>query len=242
MRDKFMKTGLVFVIVFLLGTSSFSGIVIADDEAGSNVEDVALTNEGNEGLYVDSDNSNAEHLALTNPTWMNSANEEDGSQSVGLSFDFLKPIISKKGGYDTVVIDGLYNHAMPGEPVLPFKTAKILLPEGKNLLSVNVATSDKVMLNGRFNIEPGQKPVPLMDGIDETETNKQISQESSKPLPYNTILKNKQDRTPPNQTIYSSSKPFPEKLYDSIGVQVFGIFSLYCSTGILFLNAFTTCL
>ncbi|MCG2826396.1 MAG: C25 family cysteine peptidase, partial [Thermoplasmatales archaeon] len=174
-----------------------------------------------EGLYVDSDNSNAEHLALTNPTWMNSANEEDGSQSVGLSFDFLKPIISKKGGYDTVVIDGLYNHAMPGEPVLPFKTAKILLPEGKNLLSVNVATSDKVMLNGRFNIEPGQKPVPLMDGIDETETNKQISQGSSKPLPYNTVLKNKQDRTPPNQTIYSSSEPFPGKLYDSIGVQVF---------------------
>ncbi|MCG2827398.1 MAG: hypothetical protein L6265_12480, partial [Thermoplasmatales archaeon] len=93
MRGKFMKTGLVFVIVFLLGTSSFSGIVIAHDGASSNVEHIALTTEDHEGLYVDSDNSNAEHLALTNPTWMNSANEEDGSQSVGLSFDFLKPII-----------------------------------------------------------------------------------------------------------------------------------------------------
>jgi hypothetical protein len=147
---------------------------------------------------------------------MNAANE-----NIELSFDFLRLTFGKNRGYDTVVVSGLHNHGMPGEPILPFKTVKILLPEGKDVSSVNVTASDKVMLDGSFRVEPGQKSVPLIDGIDETETNKQISQESSKPLPYNTVLKNKQDRTQPNQTIYSSSEPFPGKLYDGLGVQVF---------------------
>jgi len=107
---------------------------------------------------------------------------------------------------------------MPGEPELPFKTVKILLPQGKDVLSVNVKTDKKIMLNGSFNIEPGQKPVPLTYGY---ETDKHPLEESPEILPYNTLLKNQQDRNQKNQTIYSSSKPFPGKLYDSIGVQVF---------------------
>ncbi|MBU3901780.1 MAG: hypothetical protein KKE04_00225, partial [Candidatus Thermoplasmatota archaeon] len=169
-------------------------------------------------VSVSSDEINpyAENDALTTAKKIN-ADKTEGARVVNLSFDFLRPTVGKNREYDTVVIPGLHSHAMPGEPELPFKTVKILLPQGKDVLSVNVKTDKKIMLNGSFNIEPGQKPVPLTYGY---EVDKHPSQKSG-PLPYNAVLKNQQDRNQKNQTIYSSSKPFPGKLYDSLGVQIF---------------------
>ncbi|PIV70386.1 MAG: hypothetical protein COS08_00510, partial [Euryarchaeota archaeon CG01_land_8_20_14_3_00_38_12] len=180
-NKKFMKTWLTFTVVFLLCAPVFSSVVKADTIETQHPEN------------------------LTTADGMD--NREKNCDIIELSFDFLKPAIGKNRGYDTVVVSGLHNHGMPGEPTLPFKTVKILLPEGKDVSSINVTASEKIMLDGSFTIEPGQKPVPLMDGI---ETNKQMSLSS---LPYNTILKNKQGRTPPNKTIYSSSESFPGKLY-----------------------------
>jgi len=188
-NKKFMKTWLTFTVVFLLCAPVFSSVVKADTIETQHPEN------------------------LTTADGMD--NREKNCDIIELSFDFLKPAIGKNRGYDTVVVSGLHNHGMPGEPTLPFKTVKILLPEGKDVSSINVTASEKIMLDGSFTIEPGQKPVPLMDGI---ETNKQMSLSS---LPYNTILKNKQGRTPPNKTIYSSSESFPGKLYHNLGVQTF---------------------
>ena len=99
--------------------------------------------------------------------------------------------------YSTINIPGLDSFAAPGMPVLPYKMAKILVPYGDEIQEIKVTPGDKTYL-GKVLIEPGQMPSP----IDR--------------LPNSTI---EEEFTPPNESIYNSSDPYPHKAYSVIGVQ-----------------------
>ena len=108
--------------------------------------------------------------------------------------EFSKPDINKiekdKEEYDRVTIPGMPKIVKAGKPVLPVKSLQILLPFGKDVQSIEV-TGMKRDLTGTYYVEPGEEPVPI--GIPMKEPPKIV----------------------PNETIYSSTKPYPGKLYEA---------------------------
>jgi len=96
--------------------------------------------------------------------------------------------------FDQIRITGLHNYGEPGEPVLPYRLARILIPPDQMLVSVEV-TGQKIMLLDQYIIEPGQVPIPA----------------NSDNVTY----------TPPNPKIYLSENPFPASPYQVLSVQDF---------------------
>jgi hypothetical protein len=115
--------------------------------------------------------------------------------SLALEFHFPPPVITQISSCNTVTMPGLPRHGSPGEPILPFKMAKILIPQGKDVQSVNVTASSRKVLEGRFNVEYGKTSIPISSNI--------------------TI----EDQ--PNQTIYGSTNPFPGVLFSHMSEQHF---------------------
>ena len=93
----------------------------------------------------------------------------------------------------SIRIPGLENRIIPGEPVIPFRTARILIPLGEEIQEIKVLPGEKKNL-GKILIEPGQDPLPIS-------------------FPGNLTI------TPLNETTYSSMEPYPRDVYSVVGVQ-----------------------
>ena len=126
--------------------------------------------------------------------------QEKGSQDIESAYDgeqirieckFMKPIV-ERGEYDRVKVKNLRNIGNSGEPVLPFKTLNILLPQGKTVQSIEV-TGNQIHLPGEYRVEPAQEPVP-------------VGSESK----YRTL---------PDPAIYESTNPFPGKMFIKASIQ-----------------------
>jgi hypothetical protein len=115
------------------------------------------------------------------------------SDSVTVKFAFPLPTVSKTMAYDSVEMQDLTRYGAPGEPVLPFKTAKILIPQGKEMQSIHVTPGNRKTLGGKLNVEYGRTPIPISS---------------------NTPVLDQ-----PNRAIYSSSTPFPGTLFSHISKQ-----------------------
>ncbi|MCX6579001.1 MAG: C25 family cysteine peptidase [Candidatus Aminicenantes bacterium] len=102
--------------------------------------------------------------------------------------------------YDRIRVENAYNYGEPGEPFLPHKTARILLPPGYEIKSVKVETGKEIQVGGEIVIEPAQVPIP---------TNEKI-------FKY----------TAPNPKIYQSERPFPESIYSKPFYQTFRGFNI----------------
>ena len=127
----------------------------------------------------------------------------DPSNSVVLNYDFSSPLVTGTGDHDHVVISGLPSYGAPGEPVLPFKLVRMLIPQGKEVESVNIITGNRTRLTGKFNIEYGKTLLP-------TSVDNMVEDKA-------------------NETIYTSADPFPGKLYSQESTQYmrgYGVFLL----------------
>ena len=93
----------------------------------------------------------------------------------------------------SIRIPGLENRIIPGEPVVPFRTARILIPFGEEVQEIKVLPGEKKNL-GKILIEPGQDPLPISFSGNHT-------------------------YTPLNETTYGSMDPYPRDVYSVIGVQ-----------------------
>ena len=82
--------------------------------------------------------------------------------TIEVNFDFQKPFIERKGEYHIVKIDGLLNFGNPGEPILPIKTAKILIPQSEAIEDVMAIPYQKTYIKGHYLVHPGQRPIPLI--------------------------------------------------------------------------------
>lgn len=119
--------------------------------------------------------------------------QTDQTNLVVLEFDFPPLVVTGDPVYDSVTMPGLPKHGAPGEPILPFKTAKVLIPRGKDVQSVDVTASNRKVLKGRFNVEYGKTPIPIS---------------------FNASVIDQ-----PNQAIYSSANPFPGVLFSQMSEQ-----------------------
>jgi hypothetical protein len=115
------------------------------------------------------------------------------TNSVVLEFNFPSPVVTEGLSYDSVAMPGLSQYGAPGEPILPFKLVKALIPQGKDVQSVGVTTSNRKVLEGSFNVEYGKTPVPISSNI--------------------TVV----DK--PNQVIYNSAYPYPGILFSQMSEQ-----------------------
>jgi len=131
--------------------------------------------------------------------------QDNGSDSLVLRYLVEEPVIetaSKEPAelgdvYRTVSIPGLERRVVPGEPILPVKTARILIPQGEEVETVTVATGKERNL-GRILIEPGWNVYPA------------------------DYLKNNMSELEPvilNGTVYGSMAHYPEDIYSVLGIQ-----------------------
>jgi hypothetical protein len=86
------------------------------------------------------------------------SNEAAQENTLSLSYFFSAPVMEKNGEYDVPSISQLQNEMNPGMPIIPVKSAKILLPQGENLLEIEVFAQNEIVLDGKYFIKPGGWP------------------------------------------------------------------------------------
>ena len=118
-----------------------------------------------------------------------------------VDYAFDRPVISQIniGGqlYDRVTMPGVSNGGNIGQPALPASGARILIPFGTEVSSIQVIPGEKISLGSDFLIEPVAQPVKLSDDP------------AAAPLPT------------PDGEIYTSPRPFPRSQFVEVGLQVF---------------------
>ena len=116
--------------------------------------------------------------------------------TIRVTYKFAAPEITQVGEYHSVTIEGLPKLQDPGLPMLPIKGASILIPFGKRakVEELRVICGNKVEIEGKFVVEPGQEPVPV--GYTGPVT-----------------------PTLPSPEVYGSSEPFPGVLRSEVSVQ-----------------------
>lgn len=125
------------------------------------------------------------------------------ARKISITYYFPEPkiekarLFNKSFPYVSVTMDGLPQYREAGLPVLPFKTAKVLLPFGTRFEYVRAIGGKKIPLLGSYLVEYGQEPVRL-------------STVGSADAPATNL---------PNEMVYGSSEPFPGRLYSNASVQ-----------------------
>ena len=126
----------------------------------------------------------------------------DGGEDIELDFSFDEPTIENitinATIYDRVILSGLSNSNIPGEPCLPMQSVNVLIPQNYTVEDINVTVEGKTFLNGSFFVEPGQR---------------------SYPFSYNWSSHNGSIDTKPNMTIYNSSQHYPYTTFQSLSIQ-----------------------
>jgi hypothetical protein len=124
-----------------------------------------------------------------------------GAGQLTFDYAFDEPLITTVRIGDTpyhrVTMEGATNGGPIGSPALPATGARILLPLGAEVRSVDVVVGERVALGSDYLVEPVGQPYRLMDGPD------------SVGLPT------------PDESIYTSGDSYPDASFESIGIQPF---------------------
>ncbi len=88
------------------------------------------------------------------------AADQDAGKQVVVSYSFVPPSVEVVSGRARLNIPGLPLFVQEGKPIVPFKTARILLPPSGAIERVRVTPSERKVLPGRFELERGQAPQP----------------------------------------------------------------------------------
>jgi hypothetical protein len=126
-------------------------------------------------------------MSLSNPA------PAELTSSLVLEFNFPPPVVTEGNFYDSVTMSGLPQYGAPGEPILPFKLVKALIPQGRNVQNVDVSIRNSMVLKGRFDVEYGRTCMPVSSNA--------------------TV----EDR--PDEKIYGSTNPFPGFLFSQMSEQ-----------------------
>ncbi|MFX0205166.1 MAG: C25 family cysteine peptidase [Candidatus Hodarchaeota archaeon] len=106
------------------------------------------------------------------------------NNTLEITYVFNEPTISLDEGIVKVELDNLRKEEIPGKPVIPRFSARILLSQGKDVGNVYVTYGRAILVETGVILEHGQPPVPVSKG------------EEFKPVD-------------PDPEIYESDKPYP---------------------------------
>jgi hypothetical protein len=130
--------------------------------------------------------STVETLAVTALTLKN---------SIEVTASFPRPTVSWSDSRHVVKIRSLSTQGAPGEPILPYKTINLLIPQGKEVESVSIKSCEQKALDGKFNLDFGRRPTPIGQSPSRTAA--------------------------PKEEIYRSPTPFPSSPYSRISEQYY---------------------
>jgi hypothetical protein len=120
--------------------------------------------------------------------------KESKGNKIVLEYEFSKPVISSRAGYDLVQMEGLKAYERTGAPMVPVSPVKVLVPFGKKVVASKVTVLDERQMPGTYRLAPAQKPYPLS-------------------------YKGPIERTKPNPAIYGQAKPWPGIDHEQVGTQ-----------------------
>jgi parallel beta-helix repeat protein len=118
--------------------------------------------------------------------------QEPGKQII-VRYSFQQPSVAEADGLALLHVPGLSLLVEEGKPIIPFKTARILLPPSGTVSFVDVRPSEQKTLPGQYQLEQGRAPQPTRAA----EAIRSIA-------------------GPPE---FAENKPFPGRFYDLTSVQ-----------------------
>lgn len=83
------------------------------------------------------------------------------------TYYFDHPVILTENGYQRVTFDQTLQPGLTGEPVLPYRDVRLLLPPGEEAVNARIIFEDEVCLEGIFLLCPQQESRPLSEGSSE---------------------------------------------------------------------------
>ncbi|MDP8247207.1 MAG: C25 family cysteine peptidase [Candidatus Tritonobacter lacicola] len=117
-----------------------------------------------------------------------------GEESIVLRYDFNPPRFEAEGRYFGVTMADLPLMQNAGQPALPYKSLRVLIPRGREVQNIEIEEGEKVTLEGSYMIRPALQPVPL----------------SYQGEPVSTSL---------DREIYDSLAPFPPEMQSDVSIQ-----------------------
>jgi len=181
---------ILFFVIFLIATPYLS--YRAEGTTPPENEKVAERYYFTEGMAGVTDQIKKGQTSSQKPLELTPTN----SERIELEYKFLGPKIKEADEeyYSIEIMDTFRFCDEPGLPLLPVKTAKILIPQGRVIKNITVIPGRKITLDGEYKIEYSKQQIPISrpDLMVETE---------------------------PKEEIYSSSDPFPGKFYSEVTTQ-----------------------
>lgn len=116
------------------------------------------------------------------------AAQDNGNRNdvITISYSFDEPVILENGNVAKVAMDDCAMENIPGMPIIPKCTAQILLPQGKDVKSINVVHGKPVLLDSGVVLEHGQPPAIIGQGAKSVEPNPEVYG-SDRPYPVETF-------------------------------------------------------
>ena len=88
-------------------------------------------------------------------------NPRPQTTSLSLTYDFAPPVVVPAGAYHRIALANLPTLGEPGQPALPYQSARILLPPGQDVAGVEVEPVGEAVWPGRVRPAPAQPQQPL---------------------------------------------------------------------------------
>jgi parallel beta-helix repeat protein len=117
------------------------------------------------------------------------------NEEMQFTFEISAPTITKGPSFDSVMISDMPSYGAPGEPILPFRLVKALIPQGKGVKSIEASAGESIVLDGVYYVDYGKTPLPILPDVEVVDQ--------------------------PNEAIYNSADPFPGTLFSDVSEQYF---------------------
>ena len=116
------------------------------------------------------------------------------AQSIEHVYHFSQPIIRQTGDYQTLSFEGSVANGTIGEPLLPWQSISLMLPQNTEATAIRVTLGDFVELDGHYKLLPAQATRPISD---------------DSPFVFEK-----------NEALYRSDEAYPNKTFNSVSTQM----------------------
>ena len=116
------------------------------------------------------------------------------AQSITHTYHFGQPMVQQVGEYQMLSFDSTVSNGTVGEPMLPWQSVSLMLPQNTEATAIHVTLSDFVELEGQYNIMPTQKARPVSD---------------ESPFVFEK-----------DEALYHSNEAYPTKTFNGVSTQV----------------------
>ena len=116
------------------------------------------------------------------------------AQSITHTYHFDQPTVQQIGEYQTLAFDNSVSNGTVGEPMLPWQSISLMLPQNTEATAIHVVLSDFTEMEGQYNLMPAQRIRPISD---------------DSPFVFEK-----------NEALYHSNEAYPNKTFNTVSTQV----------------------